>query len=130
MRLQCRNSQVGCERLSAYCLAASVVPHWHKYAPPARYQSRSAMLQNEAPLKSEVTFDDDVIVWVRGARGKRSQRSTRNRHSLFVLPPKLGSSLRSLSPFRHRRSSLSEHVSASSSKCTFACPSIFHALRN
>lgn len=88
------------------------------------------MLQTIPPLKSESTFDDDVILRrsrkneVRSARESRTKKSpTQNRHSLFTLSPKLGSSLRSLSPFRHRRrrSSFTEHVSSSSSKCIFFC---------
>ena len=73
------------------------------------------MLQNGIPLISGATFDDDVII----RRGSHSKHSSHNRHSLFeFLPPKLGSSLRSLSPFRHRPSSFVEHVSTSSSKCS------------
>ncbi len=94
-------------------------------------------------LKSEGTFDDDVILRRSGSsRNLSSNRSSRdrsskpksaassNRHSLFAPltgATKLGSSLRSLSPFRHRgprRSSFTEHVSSSSSssKCIiFAC---------
>lgn len=109
------------------------------------------MLETIPPLrslKSEGTFDDDVILRRSGSssRNLSSNRSSRdrsshskpksaaattaNRHSLFAPltgATKLGSSLRSLSPFRHRgprRSSFTEHVSSSSSssKCIiFAC---------
>ena len=67
----------------------------------------------ECKLHHEFTFDDDVIVRRARVRTKRKH----DRHSLFVLPSKIGSSIRSLSPFRHRRGSLHDQISISSSKC-------------
>ena len=117
-------------------------------------QQKVKMLETIPPplrslKRSEGTFDDDVILRRSGSsRNLSSNRSSRdrsshskpksaaattaNRHSLFAPltgATKLGSSLRSLSPFRHRgersrRSSFTEHVSSSSSssKCIiFAC---------